>query len=385
MTRRHELDWLRVLLFALLVPHHVAVGFVDWGVDIYRFVNNQLAGDGMTLFIYWSHSWRLPSLFMIAGIGTWFLTRRSLGPGFLPERLTRLLVPCLFGMFFLNVFSGFAMEKMAGLPPGFAMFWWQWLTAPKLGQVQHLWFLLNLAAYTVLCWPIFRFGEHLVSTPLSPPRLVLFLLVLSAVAVVLLKPHAAALTGDNYQFVFYLCFFAGGYVIGAQGAAMLDWCGRHAWKILILAILLFSVKVTLLTLALLDDPATGQALAEGGWRPLGLAPANATAFSVIEAATAWGWCIAALGLAVRYLGRPSAVLSRLNRAVFPVYVLHFPVTIVGLALVAQISLPWHVEFLGLLIFIYGVTWFFWMVFDRLGPAARLVGGKPQGAAGRAER
>jgi hypothetical protein len=36
MDRRHDLDWLRVLLFALLVPHHVAVGFVDWGVDIYR-------------------------------------------------------------------------------------------------------------------------------------------------------------------------------------------------------------------------------------------------------------------------------------------------------------------------------------------------------------
>jgi hypothetical protein len=70
MDRRYELDWLRVLLFALLVPHHVAVGFVDWGVDIYRFVNNDLAGEGMSLFIFWSHSWRLPSLFLIAGIGT---------------------------------------------------------------------------------------------------------------------------------------------------------------------------------------------------------------------------------------------------------------------------------------------------------------------------
>ena len=56
MERRHDLDWLRVLLFALLVPHHVAVGFVDWGVDVYHFVNNQLAGSGMSLFIYWSHS-----------------------------------------------------------------------------------------------------------------------------------------------------------------------------------------------------------------------------------------------------------------------------------------------------------------------------------------
>ena len=54
--RRHKLDWLRVRLFALLVPHHVAVGFVDWGADIYGFVNTHLAGDGVSLFIYWSGS-----------------------------------------------------------------------------------------------------------------------------------------------------------------------------------------------------------------------------------------------------------------------------------------------------------------------------------------
>jgi len=38
----------------------------------------------------------------------------------------------------------------------------------------------------------------------------------------------------------------------------------------------------------------------------------------------------------------------------------------------------------LLAFVYGVTWLLWMVFDRLGPAARLVGGKPQDTAGRPE-
>jgi hypothetical protein len=31
--------------------------------------------------------------------------------------------------------------------------------------------------------------------------------------------------------------------------------------------------------------------------------------------------------------------------VFPIYVLHFPLTIVGLALVAQLDLPWGLEFL----------------------------------------
>ncbi len=375
MERRYELDRLRVILFALLVPHHVAVGFVDWGADIYRFVNNQLAGNGMTLFIYWSHSWRLPSLFMIAGIGTWFLTRRSLGPRFMSLRLLRLLGPAVFGAFFLNVFGGYAMAVMTDTAPGFALFWWQWMTNPEPAQVQHLWFLFSLAIYTVLVWPIFLFGDRLGKARLSPALVVLVFFGLSALAVVLFKPHAPALTGDNYQFPYYLCFFVGGYVIGAQGTAVLDWSGRLAWRLAFLAVVLFFVKSTMLTLALLDDIPTGQALAAGGWRPLGLSPSNANLYSIVEAATAWAWCLAALGLAVRYLHRPSAALSKLNRAVFPVYVLHFPVTLIGLALVAQISLPWPVEFVGLLVFVYGATWLLWRLFDRLGPLAAAVGGK----------
>ncbi len=376
MSRSYELDWLRVLLFALLVPHHVAVGFVDWGEDIYRFVNNQLAGDGMTLFIYWSHSWRLPSLFLIAGLGTWYLTRQSYGAVFMSARLLRLLVPAVFGIFALNVFGGYAMARMTGETQPFLPFWWGWISSPEPGQIQHLWFLFNLAVYTVICWPAFIYRAQLARLQISPARLLVGLCASSAVAIVLLKPHAAALTGDNYQFPFYLLFFLGGYLIGAQDRVVLDWCRHHVWKLLSAAILLFLLKATLLTMALLEDIPTGEALAEGGWRPLGLDPPNATMFSVIEAATAWAWCIAALGLASRFLSRPSSLLARLNSAVFPFYVIHFPVTLVGLALVAQISLPWQIEFLILLICVYLVTWLIWRIFERLGPAAILVGGKP---------
>jgi glucan biosynthesis protein C len=378
MNRRYELDWLRVLLFALLVPHHIAVGFVDWGVDIYGFVNNQLAGNGMTMFIYWSHSWRLPSLFMIAGVGTWFLTNRRTGPRFMGGRLLRLLVPALFGATFINVFGGYAIARMTGEPAGFLVFWWTWLTKPEPRQIQHLWFLFNLAIYTLLCWPVFAFRASIAQLALPPRGLLVTLVAASALAVVFLKPHAAALTGDNYQFVLYLFFFLGGYLIGANHTMVLEWAGKHAWRMLASAAVLFACKLTLLTVALLDDVATGQTLAAGGWVPAGLDPANATFFSIIEATTAWAWCLAALGLAVRFLGRPSVLLTELNRAVFPVYVLHFPVTLVGLALAAQVSSPWWVEFVFLLLFVYGFAWILWRLADRLGPAAYLVGGKPAG-------
>ena len=337
ITRRHELDWLRVLLFALLVPHHVAVGFVSWGVDIYGFVNDRTAGDLLGLFIYWSHSWRLPSLFLIAGIGTWFLTSRGVGARFMGRRLMRLGVPLLFGTFFVNVFGGYAMSVAQDADVDFPAFWWSWLTEPEFRQIQHLWFLVNLAVYTVLCWSVFLFRDRLSAMVPAPARTLALLVLASAMVVVLWKPHAAALTGENYQFGLYLLFFLGGYVVGADHVRMLDWTRRFAWWLLAAAIVLFLAKVTLLTMALLKDVPTGEALAEGGWAAAGLSPPNATAFSAVEAATAWAWCLAALGLAGRFLDRPGALLAELNRAVFPYYVLHFPVTLIVLAIASRVD------------------------------------------------
>jgi len=379
MDRRYELDWLRVLLFALLVPHHVAVGFVDWGVDIYRFVNNDLAGEGMSLFIFWSHSWRLPSLFLIAGIGTWFITRNGAGRRFIGRRLLRLLVPALFGAAFLNLFGGYAVARMTGEAPGFFAFWWLWLTDPAPTQVQHLWFLFNLALYTLLCWPLFAMRDQIARLPLSPPALLAALVALSALAILGLKPYAAAIAGDNYQFALYLLFFIGGYLIGAKHQIFLDWAGRRVWTLLSVAVLFFLVKAGLLTLALLEDEPSGQALAAGGWVLADLQPPNAALYSVVEAVTAWAWCMSALGLSVRFLNIPSTMLTELNRAVFPLYVLHFPLTLIGLAIAAQLSWSWPVEFGLLLVFVYGATWILWRIADRLGAAAYLIGGKPAGA------
>lgn len=375
MHRRYELDWLRFLLFALLVPHHVAVGFVDWGVEIYRFVNNQLAGEGMSWFIYWSHSWRLPSLFLISGIGTYFLTRRSIGLQFMTGRVGRLMVPTIFGFFVLNAFGGYAIAVMTDDPRHFTSFWLDWLTDPAPRQVGHLWFLFSLMLYTLICWPLFMLRIRLENMSLSPVVIIACLIVASAIAVAIVKPYAAALTGDGYQFAYYLILFAGGYIIGARHHDILNWAARNAWMLLVTAIALFMTKFTLLSLALIADIPTGRALAAGGWVPLGLEPQYSTIFSVIEAATAWTWCIAALGLAAKFLNKPSPLLAELNRAVFPLYVLHFPITLVGLALIAQVSWPWWLEFFLLLTAVYLCSWILWRIADRLGPVTYLIGGR----------
>ncbi|MBA2483871.1 MAG: acyltransferase family protein [Nitrosomonas sp.] len=329
----------------------------------------------MSWFIYWSHSWRLPSLFLISGIGTYFPTRRGIGLQFMAGRIGRLIVPTIFGFFVLNAFGGYASAVMTDDPRHFTSFWSDWLTDPAPRQVGHLWFLVGLMLYTLFCWPLFALRIRLENMNLSPVVLIAGLIGASAIAVAAVKPYTAALTGDGYQFAYYLILFAGGYIIGARHHTVLNWTARNAWVLLATAIPLFLTKSTLLSLALIADMPTGKALAAGGWVPLGLEPQNSTIFSVIEAATALTWCIAALGLAAKFLNKPSPLLAELNRAIFPLYVLHFPVTLVGLALIAQISLPRWVDFFLLLAAVYLCSWILWRVADRLGPVTYLIGGR----------
>lgn len=382
MNRRHDLDWLRVLLFGLLVLHHVAVGFVAWGADIYRFTNNAVAGDWLGLLIYWSHSWRLPALFLIAGMGTYFATGRSRGPKFIGARVARLMVPALFGTFVLNVAAGYTMASMTREPPGVWTFWARWLVQPEPQQVMHLWFLFNLTFYTLLCWPLFAWRRRLERMHLGTAWLLSALVLLSVAIVVLVKPHASALAGDGYQWPYYLSIFAGGYLVGARHRLVLDRVARHAYWLLAAATAVFLVKVSLLAVELDRAPEVGGALARGGWVPAGVAAAYeplSMLHSASEAATAWLWALTALGLSARYLRQGGPALKALSRAVFPIYVLHFPLTIMGLALVAQLDWPWGLEFLLLAAAVYLLSGLLYLGADRLGPAVYLIGGRPQQA------
>jgi peptidoglycan/LPS O-acetylase OafA/YrhL len=386
VERRHDLDWLRVLLFALLVAHHAAVGFAPFGADIYGFANDRLGGDGLGLWIYFNHTWRLPALFLVAGIGTCFATARARGAGFMGRRLGRLLVPALFGTFALNLLGGYAIALGRGEAIGFAAFARDWWVAPDLAQVQHLWFLVNLALYTALTWPLFALRGRLDSLP-PAPRITLAALALAVTAVAMLaKPHASAIAGDGYQFPWYWGFFAAGYVIGTQHRPILGWLARR-WPALFAAGLAgFAVEAGLLGAALADDPDMAAALASGGWAAEGHAPAyglRSLVFSAAEGLNAWAFALAAMGLAARYLNRPSAALAALGRATFPVYVLHFPLTLWGLYLLSTVPWPWGLELVLLILGVFAATGALYLLADRTPFPVALIGGRPRAAPPRA--
>ena len=138
--RRHDIDWLRVILFGLLIWFHYAV-----------FSLGQLEGEesSMELFnlplfmvIGIMHQWRLAALFVISGMGTAFAFRRRTWKTYVRERGTRLGIPLLFGTYilFFGIFDpAGTTARLLEIFPG-----------SERMPYGHLWFIYNLLIYSVL-------------------------------------------------------------------------------------------------------------------------------------------------------------------------------------------------------------------------------------------
>ena len=127
--RRYDIDWLRVILFGLLIPFHVAIGvyWSTYGTEInpnigdieeqdrleFAEANNDYSVESVTIesmILHWMHQWRLAALFMISGTGTAFAFRNRTYGRFLLERVKRLIVPMFFGMWVTGFVGGLILD-----------------------------------------------------------------------------------------------------------------------------------------------------------------------------------------------------------------------------------------------------------------------------------
>src|SRR4051812_3234591 len=162
-ARRHDLDWVRIAAFALLIVYHVGMYYVSWGWH----VKSPLASPAIEPLMMLSSPWRLSLLFFVSGTATAFLMRRR-PDGFAAGRSKRLLIPLLFGMLVLVTPQAYyeVVEKLdyAG---GYLAFWGDYLRADasycirgsgclKLPTWNHLWFVAYLWVYSMLLWALVK-------------------------------------------------------------------------------------------------------------------------------------------------------------------------------------------------------------------------------------
>jgi hypothetical protein len=105
---------------------------------------------------------------------------------------------------------------------------------------------------------------------------------------------------------------------------------------------------------------------------------NDPAWSVISGLYAWAAICALCGFARAWLNQPSPVLSHLNAAVLPVYVLHQPIMLVTAFWLFPLRLPLGVE-VGLLVAVTGLGSFgiYEVFIRRFGVMRFLFGLKPR--------
>jgi peptidoglycan/LPS O-acetylase OafA/YrhL len=132
----------------------------------------------------------------------------------------------------------------------------------------------------------------------------------------------------------YGVFFGSGWLLHAQ-ADLLPSFSRHAWKLVVLALLLWPLNVFAVTAVLMALPIRD--------------PATHLLASLTGALIAWLFVFGLTGLAVRYFDRPVPWLRYLTDASYWCYLVHVPLIFWLAALIAPLPLPSPVKVLLLVV------------------------------------
>ncbi|MBI3162718.1 MAG: acyltransferase family protein, partial [Chloroflexi bacterium] len=96
-TRHHDLDWLRALGMAGIFLFHNARYFDEDGWH----VKNPALDFGATVFVNILNQFIMPLFFVLSAYAIYYALQHRVDREFMRERVTRLLVPLIFGIFFL--------------------------------------------------------------------------------------------------------------------------------------------------------------------------------------------------------------------------------------------------------------------------------------------
>ena len=153
--RRHDVDWLRVGALMLLIVYHSLISFQPWGAWI-RFIQNKETLDLLWVFMEMINIWRIPILFFISGMGVFFAMKRRSWKQLIKDRTLRILVPLIFGNFFICSITEFFAQKYFGDVIKYT---------PNPG---HLWFLFNIY-FLLICFNISGFPASIPTCiPIQP-------------------------------------------------------------------------------------------------------------------------------------------------------------------------------------------------------------------------
>jgi hypothetical protein len=322
--RRYDLDWLRILVFGLLIFYHIGMLYVaNWGFHFKSVYQSETLANFMLIV----EPWRMASLWVISGIAIRFILVKVSLLRYTFVRSLRLLLPLLFGVLVI-VPPQLYVEMTAN--GALDMSYWQFYLAmftdnniifvnyqPGIWphwDVNHLWYLRSLWEYSlaiILLLPLLN-SSLITNTSnwLFKQHLGVMLLILSVPIFII----QITWEQDTNRYPLGFTFLLYGYLIGWH---------KSFWQQLKV-----NVKPLLLTFSLFL--VTFISLYNAVWltldesTPPWLMIISMLIYSVVRVVGV----LIVLALAYKYLNKKSPLLSYFNDAVYPFYILHQTIIIV---------------------------------------------------------
>jgi peptidoglycan/LPS O-acetylase OafA/YrhL len=322
--RRHDVDGLRTLALGLLIVPHIVISFQPWAKAI-RFIQNDQLVEWLWIPMSMVNVWRIPLLFMVSGMGARFAMERRTMVQLLLDRTLRILVPLAFGIFFICPIAVYIFAKYYGTGAGYH---------PNAG---HLWFLINIFCYVLYflsaLWALKEYPEnaflrHLSAKLQRRPWLIYAAAIPVMLEAWIVNPEFFALYPTPHgHFLGTICFGLGILFVSLKSVFWRTVERVRAFS-LAMAASLFLVRLFVFELGGVPKP--------------------------LVAFESMCWMLALLGFASAHFNWPSAWLAYLSKAVYPVYIIHFPVQYAISYSLIPLALPASVKLGVLLVATFGI-------------------------------
>jgi peptidoglycan/LPS O-acetylase OafA/YrhL len=245
MTKSSQaLDNLRGFAILMVVSFHVCIAYLAWRPEAqppfdqppYDWTGNPIIDQsrwfGFDLFCAFQYLYLMQLMFFLSGLFVWPSLRRRGAAQFLSERLLRLGVPFLVGVYLLMPLAYYPTFRVLTGEAGWSAFWTQWLALP-LWPSGPMWFLWLLLAFDLAAAALHRFapavvgqlGRRAAAAGTHPGRLFAAIVAASALTYLPLgavfKPWDWSQVGPfAIQPSFapqYVIYFVTGLAVGAHG------------------------------------------------------------------------------------------------------------------------------------------------------------------------
>lgn len=308
--RRYDIDWIRVIVFDILILYHIGMFFVPWDWEL---KNNQTV-EWLQWPMLFINRWRLPILFVISGMGTRFALSHRSGKMFARERVKRLLVPLVVGIVLIVAPQIYLIRLSEGA--GYASFFEFYPDFFKGAYPDgnfswtHLWFLPYLLLMSLGFIPLFLYlrkqgnvwvGRLKKLLEHYPMALYLWVVPLFWVEALMAPyfPVTHGLYGDWYALVHYSVCFVSGFMLICCGPVFWEAVKRVRFAALLVGLLAFGLMVW-----------DWEGNTSGYWG------------AFLASLNRWTWILAIFGFSSVYLNRESTIVKYRNKAVYPFYILH---------------------------------------------------------------